>query len=783
MAANMITHLDFVEYLSKLAVEGETMLMVLQKPIVKDGLPVLHLDGTQKYTWLPHLPIRYRGGNGGSWYGNTGSFIIKRFEDGKLSASANNCEYVAVMVLDDIGTKSKTPSLPPTWIIETSPDNFQWGYTFSEQPVKGEFTAAIKAIANAGFTDGGAINAVRNFRLPESVNLKTGKNNFASKLVEFHPEREFTLDQICDALGVVPSEADTVSVQSIKIADNGEDDILRWLSDHNAVIESANNTGWYGVLCPNAAAHSDGNPMARYHPVSRSFTCYHEHCSHLTSQTFLDWAADQGAPRHEHGLRPELLQENFALALEKITPSKMFAENTENLIKEVELKEMGRIERSKWHERFAYVLANDAYFDLVNRREVSRATFNAIYRHVPCASINGGRRIEASVSFDERREQHDAKILTNLTYAAGESVYVGREGDIYGNRWVDARPDVSHAQVGDISLWTNLVERLIPNKNEREHVLDIMAFKLQNPNIKINHAVLHVGDEGCGKDTMWSPFIWSVCGSRLKNRGYMDSDSINSQWGYDLESEILIINELKEPDARSRRALANKLKPIIAAPPEMLNINRKGLHPYQMANRCFVLAFSNEQIPITLASQDRRWFALSSFAPRMTDNEGKRIWDWFNAGGFAQIAVWLYKRDVSAFNPGATPEMTEFKSNLIEHGRSMAESYIVELLRNRIGEFKSGVVASPFHLVCDRIAGQVPNTVKVPKAALLHAFKEAGWIDFGLIASSDFPNKKHIFGAPDAVAGLSKSDIRRLVEPTAIPATVLAFDSSKKKAM
>jgi hypothetical protein len=47
------------------------------------------------------------------------------------------------------------------------------------------------------------------------------------------------------------------------------------------------------------------------------------------------------------------------------------------------------------------------------------------------------------------------------------------------------------------------------------------------------------------------------------------------------------LNELKEPDAKERRALANKLKPIIAAPPEMLTVNRKGLHPYQMANRVF----------------------------------------------------------------------------------------------------------------------------------------------------------------------------------------------------
>ena len=54
-------------------------------------------------------------------------------------------------MLDDIGTKSKVPPIEPTWIIETSPDNYQWGYTFAldDQPLKGDCSAAIKAIAEA----------------------------------------------------------------------------------------------------------------------------------------------------------------------------------------------------------------------------------------------------------------------------------------------------------------------------------------------------------------------------------------------------------------------------------------------------------------------------------------------------------------------------------------------------------------------------------------------------------------------------------------------------------
>ena len=95
---------------------------------------------------------------------------------------------------------------------------------------------------------------------------------------------------------------------------------------------------------------------------------------------------------------------------------------------------------------------------------------------------------------------------------------------------------------------------------------------------------------------------------------------------------------------------------------------------------------------------------------------------------------------------------------------SMAESYLVELLTGRHGEFASGVVGSPFHAVCDRLAGAAPAGVKIPQAALLHALKEAGWVDCGRLAAVGLGTKKHIFAAPDVASRYSKSELRRMVE-------------------
>jgi hypothetical protein len=764
--------MNFLEYITNLAPEGETALIVRQKPQLDgNGLMQTHADGTIKCTWPAFLPTAKLKKD---WaiYGNTGSFILDRFADGKVSASAANCEYVLVMMLDDIGTKSQEPPLAPTWIMETSEGSYQWGYAFSEQPSKGDFTAAIKAIAKAGYTDPGATNAVRNFRLPGSVNLKPGRGNFASVLVEFHPEREYTLADICTALDVVPDPTDTAQNNPIRLADTGKDSVMTWLNEQGLVLSAPNGEGWMGVVCPNNAEHTDGNIEGRYKPLDRSYCCLHGHCVDFSSQMFLDWVFENGGPEVDHGLRDELIAEKMTLALSKITPNEIYRDTAAELIAEVERKELGRIEKADWYRRFAYIQDDESYFDMQDRREVSRQTFNALFRHIPCKSIHTARKVEASICFDENRQAMGAKALVGVTYAAGEDVIVTRDGDLFGNRWRDARPDLTNVREGDISPWLDHCRELVPEQAELEHIFNVMAFKVQHPEIKVNHAILHAGDEGCGKDTFWAPFIWAVCGDHLKNRGIMDNNSVTSQWGYQLESEILLINELKEPDAATRRQLANQLKPIIAAPPEMLPINRKGLHPYQMANRLFVLAFSNDPVPISLATQDRRWFCVWSTAPRMDSNRAKKMWDWYRSGGFGTIGRFLRDRDVSKFNPSAPPMWTEFKANLVEHGMSMAESYLVEMLRNRIGDFSRGVIGSPFHSLCDRLAGAAPSGVKVPQAALLHALKEAGWVDCGRLMSRDYTSKKHIYACPE-MADTPKSELRRMVEENPPPKMVL----------
>ena len=87
----------------------------------------------------------------------------------------------------------------------------------------------------------------------------------------------------------------------------------------------------------------------------------------------------------------------------------------------------------------------------------------------------------------------------------------------------------------------------------------------------------------------------------------------------------------------------------------------------------------------------------------------------------------------------------------------------MDIITRRLGDFSEGVIAAPFYALCDRLQGQAAPGVKLVPAALMHALKEAGWVDCGRLKSRDFDTKKHVFCAPE-LAGASKSDLRRIAE-------------------
>jgi hypothetical protein len=130
------------------------------------------------------------------------------------------------IVLDDVGSKTdprvvaKLPS--PSWKLETSPGNQQWGYILDvPETDAGIVNALLDGLVAAGLCpdgkDPGMKGVTRYVRLPVGRNTKAnyGAGGFACRLTEWRPERRFTPAELAAPVGVVlPAPGATPATRS-----------------------------------------------------------------------------------------------------------------------------------------------------------------------------------------------------------------------------------------------------------------------------------------------------------------------------------------------------------------------------------------------------------------------------------------------------------------------------------------------------------------------------------------------------------------------------------------
>ena len=140
-----------------------------------------------------------------------------------LCRKSEACMRCHVVALDDIGSKvdlAKLIGVKPTYKLETSEGNFQWVFAFIE-PVDDleRVKLLMQAIADAGLTDSGSTGYNHLMRVPGSVNIKPGKNNFVSRITESNAGIVFDgPDGVADALGIVIDDEPPPSTATASIS-------------------------------------------------------------------------------------------------------------------------------------------------------------------------------------------------------------------------------------------------------------------------------------------------------------------------------------------------------------------------------------------------------------------------------------------------------------------------------------------------------------------------------------------------------------------------------------
>lgn len=248
-------------------------------------------------------------------YFNSAAFHLAA--DGGMRATKEQAGHYHVLILDDVGSKvplTAVERFAPTYIIETSPGNFQYGYAL-QPPLSDRFAvdALQQAVAAAGLCDKGALGIARWGRLPFAINGKAKYRDdngkpFTCRLTHWAPEHRYSKDQVFAGFGLHATPALPRSVVALPkpmrpLPADLSHEVYRGALPANPVITALQGGGLYkgetspgthDITCPWIDEHTDQiDSGTAYFEPSQSFPtggfkCQHSHGDKLSIGKLLE---------------------------------------------------------------------------------------------------------------------------------------------------------------------------------------------------------------------------------------------------------------------------------------------------------------------------------------------------------------------------------------------------------------------------------------------------------------------------------------------------------------
>jgi len=287
----------------------------------------------------------------------------------------------------------------------------------------------------------------------------------------------------------------------------------------------------------------------------------------------------------------------------------------------------------------------------------------------PAASVNGritpwpmnaaGKKIKPSDWLDRNRpvEQmvwdpnEPIVIKGRVMQVAG---YAKHEGASVFNLY--RPPEFQAGDAAKAGPWLEHLQRIYPH--DAGHILSYLAYKVQNPGGKINHAVVLGGAQGIGKDTILVPARQAIGPWNCQDAS---PTQIMGRFNGFTKSVLLVISEARDLGEVDRFAFYDHSKTYLAAPPDVLRVDEKNLREHYVANVCGVIITTNHKTDgLYVPADDRRHYIAWSDATR--DQFGADYWTelyrWYQDGGTGHVIAYLLAMELSAFDPKAPPAKT-----------------------------------------------------------------------------------------------------------------------------
>lgn len=249
---------------------------------------------------------------------------------------------------------------------------------------------------------------------------------------------------------------------------------------------------------------------------------------------------------------------------------------------------------------------------------------------------------------------------------------------------------------GDISRFTDFLERLLPDPNDRAILIAYCASVVQNPGHKMQWAPVIQGTEGNGK-TMLAECVAYCVGEQYV---HMPSASqMGEKYNGYVENMLLVI--IEEVAMRGKMEMLDVMKPLITN--RRIEIRRMATDKYMIDNRANFFMCTNHKDAIIKTMNDRRYSILYTGQQSVEDlvRDGMDgmyfpdMYRWLNEeGGFQMVGHWLQNYQIPAhLDPAGSchrAPTTSATAEAIAISRSPIEYEILEAAQSgRLG-FKGG---------------------------------------------------------------------------------------------
>lgn len=309
----------------------------------------------------------------------------------------------------------------------------------------------------------------------------------------------------------------------------------------------------------------------------------------------------------------------------------------------------------------------------------------------PSSSVNArigpvgtGKDVEAAAAWLDRNRP-----VEQMTWAPGEPTII--EGRLISNGgWIHRddlsafnlyrAPTINHGDAGRAGPWVEHIHRVYPA--DAEHIIDWLAQRVQQPEVKINHALVLGGQQGIGKDSLLEPVKYAIGPWNFQE---VSPVQLLGRFNGFVKSVILRVSEARDLGDVNRYGFYEHLKVYTASPPDVLRCDEKNVREYSVLNVCGVVITTNHKTDgIYLPADDRRHYVAWSEATSsdFTGDYWRELYGWYEAGGYGNVAAYLSARDLSDFNPKAPPLKTPAFWAIVDASRAPEDAELADALES-----------------------------------------------------------------------------------------------------